>query len=226
MQKDEGTGRIEAFSDGVFAIAITLLVLEIKVPSHTAVEQEGLAHLLTALWPSYLAIITSFTTILVIWAKHHWMFTLIQRSNPAFLYLNGLLLFFVTFLPFPTALLAEYLLHPEAKVAANLYTGTVLAISLAFKWLWWYATKGKRLLATHATNATTTEAKQITQLDRYGPSLYCVAFGVSFLSEGASIILCLFLALFFAFRDWFTDETRPRRRNASLTDHEGASHAG
>jgi uncharacterized membrane protein len=204
VQRDEGTGRIEAFSDGVFAIAITLLVLEIKVPGHTEVEQQGLAHLLAALWPSYLAFITSFMTILVMWIKHHWMFTLIQRSDHAFLYWNGLLLFFITFLPFPTALLAEYLLHPEAKVAANLYTGTVLAISLAFKGLWWHATKAKRLLAVRATSAVTTEAKQITQQDRFGPHLYLVAFGVSFLSEGASITLCLFLALFFAFRDWLT----------------------
>lgn len=204
MQKDEGTGRIEAFSDGVFAIAITLLVLDIKVPSHAAVERQGLAHLLAALWPSYLAFTTSFITILVIWVKHHWMFTLIQRSDHAFLYWNGLLLFFVTVLPFPTALLADYLLHPEAKVAANLYTGTVLAISLAFRVLWWHATKDKRLLAVHATSATTTEAKQITQQDRYGPALYLVAFGLSFLSEGVSIALCLFLALYFSFRDWLT----------------------
>lgn len=204
VPKDEGTGRIEAFSDGVFAIAITLLVLEIKVPGHTEVEQQGLAHLLVALWPSYLAFITSFITILVIWVKHHWMFTLIKRTDPTFLYRNGLLLFFITFLPFPTALLAEYLLHPEAKVAANLYTGTVFAISLAFKGLWWHATKDKMLLAVHATSAARTGAKQLTQQDQYGPPLYLLAFGVSFFSEGASIAICLLLTLFFASRDWLT----------------------
>ena len=200
MYRDEGITRIEAFSDGVFAIAITLLVLEIKVPSHTEVEQQGLSHLLAALWPSYLAFTTSFLTILVIWVKHHWMFTLIQRSDHAFLYWNGLL-FFVTFFPFPTALLAEFLLHPEAKVAANVYTGTVFAISLAFKGLWWYATKNQRLLAVHVTGLVTTQAKQITQHIRYGPHLYFLAFGVSFLSESVSITLCLFLALFFALLD-------------------------
>lgn len=204
MPKDEGTGRIEAFSDGVFAIAITLLVLEIKVPAHTGAEQHGLTQLLLALWPSYLAFITSFIAILVIWVKHHWMFTLIKRTDPAFLYLNGLLLFFITLLPFPTALLAEYLLHPEAKVAASLYTGTVLAISLAFKGLWWHAMKDKMLLAANATSAATTGTKQLTQQNRYGPPLYFLAFGVSFLSEGASITLCLLLTLFFASRDWLT----------------------
>jgi uncharacterized membrane protein len=204
VQKDEGTGRIEAFSDGVFAIAITLLVLDLKVPAHPDVAQLGLAHALALLWPGYLAFITSFITILVIWVKHHWMFTLIQRSDHAFLYWNGLLLFFVTFLPFPTGLLAEYLLHPEAKVAANLYTGTVFAISLAFYCLWWHAAKDKHLLAVHATNAVSTEAKQITQQDRYAPHFYFMAFGISFLSEGASITICLLLALIFAFRDWLT----------------------
>ena len=204
VQKDEGTGRIEAFSDGVFAIAITPLVLNLKVPGHLEVAQKGLPHPLTKLWPSYLAFITSFITILVIWVKHHWMFTLIQRSDHAFLYWNGLLLFFVTFLPFPTALLAEYLLHPEAKLAANLYTGTVFAISLAFYGLWWHAAKDKRLLAARATSAIATETKQITQQDRYAPPFYFMAFGVSFLSEGASIAICLFLAMIFAFRDWLT----------------------
>lgn len=198
-QKDQGTARIEAFSDGVFAIAITLLVLEIHVPGHTVIEQHGLAYMLAALWPSYLAFITSFVSILVIWVKHHWMFTLIERTDHAFLYWNGLLLFFVTFLPFPTALLAEYLLHPDAKVAASLYTGTTLAISVSFKRLWRHATRDKRLLATGAN----TEARQITQQDRYGPPLYLAAFGVSFFSEGVSIAACLFLALFFALRDWF-----------------------
>ncbi len=205
MQKDQGTGRVEQFSDGVFAIAITLLVLQIKLPSQAAVEQRGLAHLLATLWPSYLAIITSFVTILMIWVKHHWMFTLIQKSDHAFLYWNGLLLFFITFLPFPTALLAEYLLHPEAKVAANLYTGTVFAISLSFKGLWWHATKDKRLLAVHANSATKIEAKQITKLDQYVPLFYFVVFGVSFLFGGVSVALCLFLALFFAYREWLTN---------------------
>src|SRR5580765_229163 len=198
-RKDEGTARIEAFSDGVFAIAITLLVLEIHVPVHAAVEQQGLAYMLVALWPSYLAFITSFVSILVIWVKHHWMFTLIERTDHAFLYWNGLLLFFVTFLPFPTALLAEYFLHPAAKVAASLYTGTTLANSVSFKRLWRHATRDKRLLAR---SGATAEAKQITQQDRYGPPLYLVAFGASFFSESASIAACLFLALLFAFRDW------------------------
>ena len=202
VQEDKETERIEAFRDGVFGIAMTLLVLEIKVPSHEAVAAKGLVYSLAALWPSYLAFGTSFATILVMWVKHHWTFTMILRSDHPFLYWNGLLLFLVTFLPFPTAVLADYLLHPEAKVAANLYTGTVLAISLAFDGLWRHASKRGRLLAVDAINARKIEVEQITKQYRFGPPLYLAAFGVSFVSEGASIGLCLLVALFFAIRGW------------------------
>ena len=198
MNEDRDTQRLEAFSDGVFAIAITLLVLEVKVPGHGVVAAHGLAYSLLAQWPSYLAYITSFVTILVIWVKHHLMFSLIRRTDHLFLYWNGLLLFFVTFLPFPTAFLAEYLLRPDARVAASLYTGTVLAISLAFDGLWRYASKKEGLLAEEATGAGRMEAAQITKQYRFGPPLYLAAFGLSFVSESASIILCLFFALFFA----------------------------
>ena len=198
MHQDSETERIEAFSDGVFGIAMTLLVIEIKVPARELVAAHGLAHALIGLWPSYLAFVTSFATILAIWVHHHWLFSLITRNDHPFLYWNGLLLLFVTFVPFPTALLAEYLLHPDARVAANLYTGTFLAISLAFDALWRHAST--RLLEVEATTAKRREAAQITRRYRFGPPLYLLAFGVSFASEAWSIALCLLLALFFALR--------------------------
>lgn len=200
MGNEQENARIETFSDGVFAIAITLLVLEIKVPSHEEARMHGLAQSLMALWPSYLAFFTSFVTILVIWVHHHWIFALVKRNDHLFLYLNGLLLLFVTFVPFPTALLAEYLLHSEARVAANIYTGTFLAISLAFDMLWRHASTG--LLAKNASVVKEDQAEQITQQYRFGPALYLLTFGVSFASESWSIALCLLLALFFALRDW------------------------
>lgn len=198
MHEDSETVRVEAFSDGVFGIAMTLLVIEIKVPGRELVATQGLTHALIALWPSYLAFATSFAIILAIWVHHHWLFSLITRNDHPFLYWNGLLLFFVTFVPFPTALLAEYLLHSDARVAANLYTGTFLAISLAFDALWRHASR--RLLAADATIAKRGEAVQITRRYRFGPPLYLLAFGVSFASEAWSVALCLVLALFFALR--------------------------
>lgn len=200
MHEERETVRIEAFSDGVFAIAMTLLVIQIKVPSQELVAANGLGRSLVALWPSYLAFLTSFVTILVIWVHHHWIFALLRRHDHPFLYWNGLLLLFVTFVPFPTALLAEYLLHPEARVAAHLYTGTFLAISLAFDALWRHASR--RLLSSNTTNANIDEAMEITKQYRFGPPLYLGAFGVSFASEAWSVALCLLLALFFALRGW------------------------
>lgn len=200
MPKENETGRIEAFSDGVFAIAITLLVIEIKVPNHELVATQGLAQSLAALWPSYLAFLTSFATILIIWVHHHWIFVLIKRHDHPLFYWNGLLLLLVTFVPFPTALLAEYLLHPEGKVAANFYTGTFLAISLAFDALWRHASQ--RLLLSNTINVKREEAEYITKRYRFGPPFYFGAFIVSFVSEAWSVTLCLLLALFFAFRGW------------------------
>ena len=112
------TGRIEAFSDGVFAIAVTLLVLELKVPQ--LAEHAGSGELWSALlsrWPSYAAYLVSFMTILIVWVNHHRLFTIIQRSDSRFLFINGLLLLVVTTIPFPTALLAEFFEKPSATVA-------------------------------------------------------------------------------------------------------------
>ncbi|MGR8952265.1 MAG: TMEM175 family protein [Gammaproteobacteria bacterium] len=200
MHEEKETGRVEGFSDHVFAIAMTLLVIEIKIPNHAQVAAEGLAQSLAALWPSYLAFLTSFFTILVIWVHHHWIFGLIRRIDHPFLYCNGLLLLFVAFVPFPTALIAEYSLHPEARLAANLYTGTFLAISLALDVLWRYALK--RLLSTNSTRIKKDEAVQITRRYRFGPPLYFATFGLSFVFETLSLALCLLLALFFALGGW------------------------
>src|SRR5262245_38427492 len=94
------TARIEAFSDGVFAIAITLLVLDLKVPKEAG-HDLSLASALAAQWPAYLAFVTSFLTILVMWINHHRMFTLIGRSDDRLLVYNGLLLMGVTLVLFP-----------------------------------------------------------------------------------------------------------------------------
>jgi uncharacterized membrane protein len=108
MQEAKETGRLEAFSDGVFAIAITLLILEIKVPHAQELGPgTGLGAALLRLWPSYLAFVTSFATILGMWVHHHRLFTHIRRIDHTFLFWNGLLLFLVTVVPFPTGALGR-----------------------------------------------------------------------------------------------------------------------
>jgi TMEM175 potassium channel family protein len=190
------TGRIEAFSDGVFAIAVTLLVLELKVPQ--LAEDAANAELWSALlshWPSYAAYLVSFTTILIVWVNHHRLFNIIQRSDSRFLFLNGLLLLVVTTIPFPTALLAEFLQKPSASVACAIYSGTFVLLALAFNAFWRYAAYRNRLL----TRTVTTE--QVAAISRsllFGPITYFVAFVLAFVNVYASFGLCMLLAIYWA----------------------------
>ena len=128
-----GTGRTEAFSDGVFAIESTLLVLEIKVPSVAMKAPLGeLWHGLVDLWPSYLAFVISFGTILIIWVNHHNTIRMLTKTSNAFLYANGFLLLTVTFMPFPTALLARYVETELASVVVVFYACSGVVTNIAF----------------------------------------------------------------------------------------------
>jgi uncharacterized membrane protein len=187
------TGRIEAFSDGIFAIAITLLVLDIKVPRD--IPDGGLAHALAGLWPSYLAFLTSFLTIGVMWINHHRLFTLVHRTDQLLLVFNALLLLGVTFLPFPTALIAEYLGRPDSYVAAAVYNGTFILIALFFTLLWRHISRGNRLLARDADPAW---VAGITRQYAFGPVIYAVTLLVGLWSVPASLCLNIAVALFFA----------------------------
>lgn len=195
------TKRIEAFSDGVFAIAVTLLVLGITVPKPAELGAGGLGSALFNRWPHYLAFVTSFFTILAMWVNHHRIFTFVWRSDHFFLYWNGLLLLLITFLPFPTTVLAEYFQHPDAKIAGMVFAGTLVAIALAFKGLWRYASKNNRLLAERVAQK---DIDQITRQHQYGPVMYSAAFACSFLSVGLSVGVCLCLAVYFGFKGWPT----------------------
>src|SRR5437899_11833967 len=135
----EAPGRVEAFSDGVFAIAITLLILEIRVPH----VEHGLWAGLLALWPSYVAFLMSFVVILIMWVNHHELIRLVRAVGYPFLFANGLLLLTVTFVPFPTAVLAEHLATPDAPAAAAFYCGTFIINALAWGLLFWTIVRGR-----------------------------------------------------------------------------------
>ncbi len=192
------TGRVEAFSDGVFAVAITLLVLDIKVPP---LGRGGGGHLLPALlalWPSLLAYVASFATVLITWINHDRLFEQIRRKDHGLLVLNGLLLMVITLFPFPTALLAEYIRHPgaDAKVAAAIYSAVLLVMVLFFNLLWRHASgDGGRLLAPDHDRH---KVRHITEQYRLVPLLHLVAFGLAFVSAAASVAVNLLLAVFFA----------------------------
>jgi uncharacterized membrane protein len=197
LTDDRETGRVEAFSDGVFAVAITLLVLEIKVPTVAEVTARG--GLLLALgdrWPVFLAYLTSFLTILVMWVNHHRMFNHIRRVSERFLFLNGFLLLFITLVPFPTGMLEDFMRMPAYRtVAVAAYAATFVAISIFYNLVWHHAIRGDRLLGA---NPDRVAIKSITAQYRLGPPFYLAAFGLIFVAPVASLVLCLVMAAYFS----------------------------
>jgi len=135
------TGRLEAFSDGVFAIAITLLILDIAVSGNAG---RNLLHAIGSLWPSYLAYVASFSTIGAVWLGHNAITEYLDRADAAFVRLNLLLLLFVSFLPFPTRLVAEFIRQDNAERVAVTFYGIILVLaSTMLLVLWRYAVRAK-----------------------------------------------------------------------------------
>jgi TMEM175 potassium channel family protein len=188
MEKE--TARIEAFSDGVFAIAITLLILEIKIPGAGSGD---LSRQLLRQWPSYVAFVISFAFIGIMWINHHRLFTHIKRSNNVLLFLNLLLLLGVCAVPFPTAVLAQHLNQSDQRTAAILYHGTYFAIAIFFNVLWRYASR--HLLGK---DADAHAAGKISAQYAVGPLLYLVCVALAWVNVPLSLLLNVALAVFFA----------------------------
>lgn len=191
---EKETGRIEAFSDGVFAIAITLLILEIKVPPSEKYGNGGLLKALLDQAPIYVAYVASFFFILVMWLNHHRLFRVIKRSSDALLLLNGLLLFGISFVPFPTALMADYLLKPEQNIAAMVYAGWFFLIAIFFNLLWMYASRDNR---TFTEKTDQRLARHISWQYAFGPVSYLVAAIIAYFSPLLSIAITIALAVFY-----------------------------
>jgi uncharacterized membrane protein len=178
------TGRLEAFSDGVFAIAITLLVLGVTVPEGG--EASSLGERLTGQWPQYLAYILSFVTIGIIWVNHHAVLRHFERADRTFLFLNVFFLMCVAFIPFPTSLVAE---HVHSSPAAVAYGLTLIATALGFNAIWHYGRL--RLLRADADRR---EVSGITRSYIPGPLMYATATLIALASPEASVALYGFIA--------------------------------
>jgi uncharacterized membrane protein len=186
-----GTARIEAFSDGVFAIAATLLVLEISVPPGSGAN---LGRELVHAWPSYLAYVTSFVTIGIIWINHHHNMRTIGRIDRTFMFVNLLLLLDVAFIPFPTKLVADYLRQDGERTAVIAYSATLLVMAFLYTVWWLYARTGRRLIAP------TVDEADLRAIDRGfapGVPIYTIVFVLAFFSPLAAVILTLVLAAFY-----------------------------
>ncbi|HEV8403267.1 MAG TPA: TMEM175 family protein [Candidatus Limnocylindrales bacterium] len=169
-----GPERLEAFSDGVLAIAITLLVLEIRVPpAEELADPNALITALGALWPSYLGYVISFVTIGIIWANHHNLLRLVDRVSHGLILANLLLLLTVGFLPFPTALLAATLETPSAQIGVLIYAGTFVVIAIAFNVLWYEIRTRPGVLRSDVDDWS---IAAISRSYRLGPPGYLAAF--------------------------------------------------
>jgi uncharacterized membrane protein len=211
------TSRLEAFSDGVLAIAITLLVIEIHSPEIG--EGETLAQALWAQWPSYVAYLVSFLTIGVIWLNHHRIFEQVVRVDGPLLLLNLNLLLWTALIPFPTAVVAEHMggTGEAAQTAAALYCGVLLLMSLSFGGLFAWVTHDDRLLHRLPPPGVVRAARQRFML---GLVVYAVAFALSWASAPLALVLCGLMALYYAFDQASVpaavepDGQQPTRRSA------------
>ncbi len=165
------TRRLEALVDGVLAIAITLLVIEIKVPLIHSEESSDLADALIDLWPSYLAYAVTFFVVGAYWINHHRMFFLLRGVDHTFLILNIFCLMAIAIIPFPNAVVAEYVTDPAHRgVATALYGLAMFALSLVFNIVWWYAER-KGLLRPEVDSA---KVRKVLRSYGFGPVLFVI----------------------------------------------------
>ena len=187
-----GTERLLAFSDGIFAIAITLLILEISVPE----VKHDLLGALADLWPSYLSYALSFAFIGIIWTQHHQLYQHITRTDHLFLLINVLFLMWVALIPFPTALLAAYLDDPAGRTTAMaVYAGVFFVGALIFNLLWRYAARDNRLIDDGADRIAIANTNRSYAL---GPLLYGADFALVFISVPAGLAFFILIALLYA----------------------------
>jgi uncharacterized membrane protein len=194
--REKETSRLEAFSDGVFAIAITLLALELKAP-HFGTGGDMTAQLIAGLdgqWPGYFAFVTSFFTVLIMWVHHHAVFRLVHRVDATPLFANGFFLMLVTLVPFPTAVVAEYLRTPAARAACIFYAGFFVLISIGFSAPLWAAFRQSVL----SPGASATRIESLRRSYRLGPPLYLAATVAGVYSPWLAMAICTALWIVWA----------------------------
>jgi uncharacterized membrane protein len=207
--------RVEAFSDSVFAFAITLLVVTIAQPEN----YRRLAQDLAQRWPSLAAYVVSFAVIGIMWLNHHSVFSHFSHVDRALVYLNLLLLMTVAFLPFPTGVLGQALARGAGERTAAVVYGVTMSVN-AYAWmaLWLYASYNRRLLQPSFPEA---ERRVSTVLFTIGGAAYTAAVGVAFLNAYAFLAVQGALAVYYAF-----DPLSRRAERGSMAPDEGSEEAG
>jgi uncharacterized membrane protein len=183
--------RIESYSDAVFAIAATVLVLEIRVPAivhHTPFE---FWHALFVLWPQFLAYVTSFLVIGIYWLNHHSVFEYLARVDRPIVWRNLILLLMISFIPFPTAVITRYV---DMPAAVTFYGLTLLVISIYANYTWWYIVRHRYLNEAAISPAS---VKAATLRYALGIGFYVVAVAISTVVPRISVALYFLLTVFY-----------------------------
>ena len=187
------TGRLEAFSDGVFAIAITLLILDIKVPE----VHHGLAHALRVQWPNYAAFLVSFMVIGIMWVNHHTMLVPCARVDRPLLFLNLGLLMTVVVIPFPTALFARYVRGgSDSHVAAAVYGAVMFTAAVFFNAIWWWLSRGPQLLHDNVDHIA---ARAMLKRFSVGLYVYGATIILAFISAPITLAAHFVIAMYYVF---------------------------
>lgn len=200
------TGRVEAFSDGVIAVAITLLVLDLRVP-----EPEGAGSLgrqLADLWPNYVAYVISFAAIGIMWINHHTMMRRLLGVDHSILVLNLLLLSCIVVLPFTTSLMAKYLVAPSGgHLAAVVYAGSFLVTSSMFAGLQWHLLRRRpHLLREPLTDAA---RRSILVRSAAAPPVYLLAGVMGLVTPYSTLAICVAMGMFYLLAPLFRRRRTP-----------------
>lgn len=186
-----GTSRIEAFSDGVFAIVVTLLVLELRVPHliENFTDKDVLNELFH-LAPKFISFALSFLVIAIFWVNHHQMFHSLEKTDRTLLWLNNLLLFCLSFIPFPTAFIGEY---PTSMVPVMLYGLSMFAASISFNILLRHAIRAD-LFHTSISRLT---LKESVRRGKFGPIIYFISIISALISVYISLAIFILVPVFY-----------------------------
>lgn len=184
---------LEIFSDGVFAIVITLLALDLHVPED--ISAVNLKEVLLQRWPAYVSFITSFFTVFIIWFNHRGIFKCIKKTDNSFIYINGVLLCLVTIVPFTTSLVSRYFNTASAALVQVIYCSLFVLINSTFNWLWYIVRKHKTILKSEIGVKV---KNRITLAYSIGFPAYLAALCIAFISPFLSLLLCSLLWIFWA----------------------------
>ncbi len=181
------TARLETLADGVFAIVMTLLVFELRVPELPGAAAADLWAEVVRLGPSLLSFIVSFLVLGVYWVGHHSQFQYIRRADQTLLWLNILFLMCVSLVPFSAGMLGR---HGEQQLAIILYGGNLILVALTHFCMWWYATQNRRLVDEDIAPAIVGLGKRLSLTP---PAFYLLAIALSFISTSLSLLIYIFM---------------------------------